>query len=174
LKRDVKFAGIALAAFILASSTLAGASPQARLDARVGGGGASPRHATTVIGSAWNQDNTPIAAARVQLRNLDDAKVVATAVADEGGKFTFTDIEPGTYAVELVGANGKIVTVGQAFVIARGETVATFVRIGSKAPWFAGFFNNAAGAVAAAAASQGVTALAPVQLPRSSSGGGRQ
>lgn len=173
----MKFAGIALAAFVLASSTLAGAPPQARLDTRVGGGGggASPRHATTVIGSAWNQDNTPIAAARVQLRNLDDAKVVATAVADEGGKFTFANIEPGTYAVELVGANGKIVTVGQAFVIAQGETVATFVRIGSKAPWFAGFFNNAAGAVAAAAASQGVTALAPVQLPRSSSsGGGRQ
>ena len=132
------------------------------------------RPGTTVIGSAWNQDNTPIPAARVQLRNVDDGKVVATAVADDAGKFTFANIDPGTYAVELVGANGKIVTVGQVFVIGQGETVATFVRIGSKAPWFAGFFSNAAGAVAAAAASQGVTALAPVQLPRSSSGGGRQ
>ena len=170
----MKFAGIALTAFVLAGSTLAGASPQARLDARAGRGGASLRHATTVIGSAWNQDNTPIPAARVQLRNLDDGKVVATTVADAAGKFTFAEIEPGTYAAELVGADGKIITVGQAFVIAQGETVATFVRIGSKAPWFAGFFNNAALAVAAAAASQGVTALAPVQLPRSSSGGGRQ
>jgi hypothetical protein len=110
----------------------------------------------------------------VQLRNLDDGEVVATTVGDEAGKFTFANIEPGTYVVELVGANGKVITVGQAFVIAQGETVATFVRIGSKAPWFAGFFNNAALAVAATAASQGVTALAPVQLPRSSSGGGRQ
>jgi hypothetical protein len=174
LKRDVKFAGIALAAFVLACSTLAGASPQARVDARAGRGGALSRPGTTVIGSAWNQDNTPIPAARVQLRNVDDGKVVATAVADDAGKFTFANIDPGTYAVELVGANGKIVTVGQVFVIGQGETVATFVRIGSKAPWFAGFFSNAAGAVAAAAASQGVTALAPVQLPRSSSGGGRQ
>jgi hypothetical protein len=174
LKRDVKFAGIALTAFVLAGSTLAGASPQARLDARAGGGGASVRHATTVIGSAWNQDNTPIPGARVQVRNLENGKVIATAVGDEAGKFTFANIEPGTYAVELVGTNGKIITVGQAFVIAQGETVATFVRIGSKAPWFTGFFNSAAAAVAATAASQGVTALAPVQLPRSSSGGGRQ
>lgn len=128
----------------------------------------------TVIGSAWNQDNTPIPAAHLQLRNVDDGKVVGTAVADDAGKFTFANIEPGTYAVELVDANGKIVTVGQAFVVGQGETVATFVRIGSKAPWFAGFFSNAAGAVAATAASLGVTALAPVQLPRSSSGGGRQ
>ena len=126
------------------------------------------------MGSAWNQDNTPIGAARVQLRNLTDGKVVGNAVADEAGKFTFTDIAPGTYAAELVGANGKIVTVGQAFVIGQGETVATLVRLASKSPWFAGFFNNAALAVAATASSQGVTALAPVQLPRSSSGGGRQ
>jgi hypothetical protein len=173
LKRDVKFADLVLTAFVL-GSTVAGASPQARLDARAGGSGASVRHATTVIGSAWNQDNTAIAGARVQLRNLDDGEVVATTVGDEAGKFTFANIEPGTYVVELVGANGKVITVGQAFVIAQGETVATFVRIGSKAPWFAGFFNNAALAVAATAASQGVTALAPVQLPRSSSGGGRQ
>jgi len=170
----VKFAGIVLTAFILAGSSMAGASPQARLDARAGMGGAPPRLATIVMGSAWNQDNTPIAAARVQLRNLTDGKIVATTVADEAGKFTYANIEPGTYAVELVGANGKIITVGQAFVIAQGETVATFVRIGSKAPWFAGFFNSAAAAVSATAASQGVTALAPVQLPRSSSGGGRQ
>ena len=170
----MKFAGIALAAFVLAGSTMAGASPQARVDARAGQGGAAARHGTTVLGSAWNQDNTPIRAARVQLRNLDDAKVVASAVADDEGKFTFSNVEPATYVVELLGANGKIVTVGQPFVIGQGETVATFVRIGSKAPWFAGFFSNAAVAVAATAASQGVPALAPVQLPRSSSAGGRQ
>jgi len=168
----VKFACIALlAAFVLAGFSLAGASPQSYSAGRPGVSGASTRHATTVMGSAWTQDNTPIAAARVQLRNLANGAVVATAVADEAGKFTFNDMHAGTYAVELVGDKGKIVSVGQAFVIAQGETVATFVRLGSRAPWFAGFFTNAAAAVAAAAASQGVTALAPVQLPRSSGGG---
>ena len=52
-----------------------------------------------------------------------------------------------------------------AFVIASGETVATFVRLGTKVPWFNGFFQNAASAVASTAASQGITAIAPVQLP---------
>lgn len=56
-------------------------------------------------------------------------------------------------------------TVGHAFVIAPGETVATFVRLGTKVPWFHGFFSNAASAVASTAASQGITAIAPVQLP---------
>jgi hypothetical protein len=55
--------------------------------------------------------------------------------------------------------------VGHAFVIAPGETVATFVRLGTKVPWFTGFFNNAASAVASTAAGLGVTAIAPVQLP---------
>ena len=49
--------------------------------------------------------------------------------------------------------------------IAPGETVATFVRLGTKVPWFPGFFGNAASAVASTAASQGITAIAPVQLP---------
>jgi hypothetical protein len=94
-------------------------------------------------------------------------RVEATAVANETGQFTFTRIEGGTYVVELLGENGKIVSVGHAFVIAQGETVATFVRLGTKVPWFSGFFGNLASAVASSAATQGITALAPVQLTES-------
>jgi hypothetical protein len=131
--------------------------------------GASPAATgqTSVMGAAWRVDNSPIAGARVQLRNLVSAKVEATAVANEAGQFTFSRIEGGTYVVELVGENGKIVSVGHAFVIAPGETVATFVRLGTKVPWFSGFFANAASAVASTAASQGITAMAPVQLTES-------
>jgi hypothetical protein len=141
----------------------AGGPLPARTPARVGASAGSGG-ATTVIGSAWRMDNTPIAGAHVQLRNLVSGKVAATAVADEAGQFTFSRIEGGTYAVELLDEKGKIVTVGHAFVIAPGETVATFVRLGTKVPWFAGFFSNAASAVASMAASQGITAIAPVQL----------
>jgi hypothetical protein len=139
----------------------------ARPPSRVGASAASTG-VTSVLGVAWRMDNTPIAGAQVQLRNLVSAKVDARAVANEAGQFTFSHIEGGTYAVELLGESGRIVTVGHAFVIAPGETVATFVRLGTRVPWFAGFFNNAAAAVASSAASQGITAIAPVQLSESS------
>jgi len=45
-----------------------------------------------------------------------------------------------------------------------GDTIATFVRLGAKVPWFSGFFGNSALAVAAAAAATGLTALAPDQM----------
>lgn len=122
---------------------------------------------TIIMGSAWTSANTPIAGAHVQLRNVVNGKIVANAIADEDGKFAFTDLESGSYDVELVNESGKILTVGHMFSIAPGESVATFVRLGAKAPWFVGFFGNASSAVTSAAASHGVTALAPVQLPLS-------
>ena len=123
---------------------------------------------TSVIGTAWTADNKPIPGAHVQLRDVASGKVRAIAVADETGRFTFANLEGGTYVVELVSADGKVITVGHAFGIAPGDTVATFVRLGTKVPWFNGFFSNAASAVAATASSQGITAIAPVQYPTSS------
>ena len=143
---------------------IADALPPARTPARVGAATGSGG-ITSVLGAAWKVDNTPIPAAQVQLRNLVSGKVEARAVADQAGQFTFSRIEGGTYVVELLGDNGRVLTVGHAFVIAPGETVATFVRLGTKVPWFNGFFSNAASAVASTAASQGITAIAPVQLP---------
>ncbi len=119
---------------------------------------------TSVLGGAWKIDNTPIPGARLRLRNVVSGKVEATTVADQAGQFTFSRMEGGTYVVELLDEHAKVVAVGQGFVIAPGETVATFVRLGTKAPWFDGFFGNAASAVASSAASQGITAIAPVQL----------
>ena len=74
---------------------------------------------------------------------------------------SFNGIESGSYFVELVGENGKILAIGDAFTVAPGDSVATFVRLGTKVPWFNGVFRNAASAVSAPAASIGITALAP-------------
>ena len=158
-------ATLAAAVLLLAPSPAA-----ARSDKRAS---ALPR-ATTVMGSAWTMNNQPIPAARVQLRNVVTGKIAGTAVADNAGRFSFTNIETGSYVVELVGTNGKTLTVGHPFVIAAGETVATFVRLAAQtpwyaqAPWYAAFFSNAAAGASSAAASYGITAMAPVQLPLSS------
>lgn|SRR5262245_26142413 len=120
---------------------------------------------TAIIGSAWAADNTPIKQARLQLRNVVSGRIQATTVADDAGQFTFENIESGNYVVELVNEAGKVQVVGQVFSIAPGETVATFVRLGTKVPWFTQFFSNGVSAVSAAAASEGITAIAPVVRP---------
>jgi len=119
----------------------------------------------SIVGGAWHADNTPIARARLRLRNAITGKVQATVVATDGGQFAFGDLEGGTYIVELVSSTGAILTTGARIVLRSGETVVTFVRLSTRVPWFDGFFANAATAVALAAATIGVTAVAPDQMP---------
>lgn len=126
-----------------------------------GSTGAVGTRSTSILGTAWEADNTPIPHARLRLRNVLSGKIEATTTANEMGQFAFNDIESGSYLVELVGENGKILAIGHAFTVAPGDTVATFVRLGTKVPWFNGFFGNAASAVSATAASIGITAVAP-------------
>jgi hypothetical protein len=126
---------------------------------------ASAARSTSILGTAWNADDSPIPNAKLRLRNAITGRIEAATVADSAGRFTFSNIEGGTYVVELVNDSGKVLTVGHAFMVAPGETVATFVRLGARVPWFAGFFENAAAAATSSAASLGVTALAPVAPP---------
>lgn len=136
--------------------------------AGTGVGGAVGVRSTSVVGVAWNADNTPLRGARVRLRNVVTGKIASAGVADAAGRFTFAGVDTGAYLIELVTEAGKIVAVSHTFSVAPGETVATFVRASTKAPWFNGFFGNAASAITATAASAGVTAIAPDAKPCSS------
>src|SRR4051812_21185920 len=117
--------------------------------------------ATAVLGAAWTADNLPIKQANLRLRNIVTGKIEAAVVASDTGQFAFDNVPGGAYVVELLNNGGHVQVVGHTFTIAPGETVATFVRLGSKVPWFDGFFNNTLSSVASTAASQGVTAIAP-------------
>jgi hypothetical protein len=128
--------------------------------ARVAGASFGTR-ATTILGSAWNADNTPIIGAHLRLRNVVTGKLEAMTKANETGQFTFENVEGGSYVVELVSESGHVQTVGHVFTIAPGETVATFVRLGPKVPWATAVFNNTAGNVASTAATEGIAAIRP-------------
>ncbi len=119
---------------------------------------------TSIIGSAWKSDNTPLPNAKLRLRSADTGKIQATTVANEAGQFVFSGIESGSYIVELASDGGKLLAVSHTLMVGPGETVATFVRTGTRVPWFTGFFANAATAVSLAAASIGVTAVAPEEM----------
>jgi hypothetical protein len=128
---------------------------------------ASVARSTSVHGVVWNADNTPLPNARVRLRNLQTGRIDASAAANENGQFTFESLEGGSYVIELVGDAGKVIALGQTFRIEPGETVATFVRLASRQPRFAGLFSNAAAAVISAASSAGLTAIGSQAPPAS-------
>jgi hypothetical protein len=138
--------------------------PGAARPVTVTGRTAAGPHHTAIIGSAWDVDNSPIEFANLRLRDVIDGTVEAVAKSDETGQFTFENVPGGSYVVELVSDSGKVETTGHVFTIAPGETVATFVRLAAKVPTWTSFFSNVAGAAALAAASQGVTAIAPLPL----------
>ena len=123
------------------------------------------RRTASVMGAAWNADSTPLKGARLRLRNVLSGQIEASTVANDAGQFTFDTVEGGTYVVELVNESGKVLAIGHPFSISAGETVATFVRLSTKAPWAQGFFSNAAAAAIVTAASEGITAIAPVARP---------
>jgi hypothetical protein len=144
-----------------AANASAGSAGGPSMGGRVPGASFGAR-TTSILGNAWNVDNSPIPNARLRLRNVVSGKIEAMTTANEAGQFTFDNIEGGSYVVELVTAADKIRTVGHVFTIAPGETVATFVRAGTKVPFLPGLFSNAASAVSSTAASEGITAIAPV------------
>jgi FtsP/CotA-like multicopper oxidase with cupredoxin domain len=138
--------------------------PRTAASATKAGPGGRDVNATLIMGAAWHADNSPIPYARLRLRNAATGRMHAHTIANELGQFAFRSVETGSYIVELVTEAGKVLTVGQTFSVAPGETVATFVRLGTRVPWFNGFFANAAAAVSATAAATGVTAVAPEQM----------
>jgi hypothetical protein len=121
----------------------------------------------TVLGSIWNVMNEGVPDAHVRLRNLGDGRIVATGTSDSKGQCTFEGLEGGNYALELVDEEGRVLAVGHSFAALPGETVATFIRLGTKRPWFARFFGNAAAGAVSIAAGLGVTAVVPAGQPAS-------
>lgn len=128
---------------------------------------AAVARSTAVHGVVWNADNTPFPNSTVRLRNLQTGRVDAAVTANEEGRFTFDNLDGGSYVIELVDGGGKVIALGQTFRIEPGETVATFIRLGVRQPRLAGLFSNAAAAVISAASSAGVTAIGSQAPPAS-------
>ena len=121
----------------------------------------------TILGSVWNEKNEGVAGARVRLRNLGTGQLEATVQADASGQFTLAGLKGGTYVLECVNEQGHILAVSHSFTLLPAETLATFMRLGQRRTSFADFFQNAAASAISAAASLGVTAVAPAGQPTS-------
>lgn len=125
---------------------------------------------TAVIGYVWAGEGTPVSNATVQLRNIVTGQIEQVSTTAANGAFSFTGVAGGTYTIEYVtDIAGKVVTIGQAISVAPGETVATFVRLGSKlVGLLPDLASNAAQSVlanAAQAVASGVVSVAGVAAP---------
>jgi hypothetical protein len=127
----------------------------------------TPGGSGTVVGTAWRADNTPTPDATIVLRNLHDGSQVAIAITDARGEFRFASVPRGLYVVEWRNKQGHVLAVGEPFTMGDDVIVRTSVRLRAKAPWFHGFFGNAAAAAIAAASSLGITAVGSNGLPAS-------
>jgi hypothetical protein len=120
-----------------------------------------------VIGTSWRGDTQPYPQARIRLRDVDTGRGIARTVSDGDGRFRFDRAEPGAYVVELLSASDQVLATGDLFGVVAGGQAITFVRLGAKAPWFGGFFGNAAAAAISAASTLGVTAVGSNGSPAS-------
>jgi carboxypeptidase family protein len=125
-------------------------------------------HAGSIVGTVWDGNDRPVPAARLRLRNLTSGRILMTTRGDQEGQFRFTGVPSGAFLVEFVDEGGGVRAVGHTFAMAPGETVATFIRLGARVPWYHGFFTNAATAAVSSAAGLGVTAVGNGVQPTSS------
>lgn len=131
---------------------------------------AQPRSAApagNVSGFIWDAVNRPVPSVTVVLRNAGTAGVEGTMTSDENGHVSFRVTRAGTYVLEVVDARGSVVATGQTFGIELGESLATFVRLPARSPWYAGFFSHAGVVAVATAAALGAAAVGTTGQPQS-------
>ena len=87
-----------------------------------------------LTGKALTSLSAPIPYARVVLRNIRTGQLLAQTTADADGEFSFVDLDPNFYIVEVLGANGAVLGTSSMVVgMARGELRALEVRVASAA-----------------------------------------
>jgi len=162
--------GRAAARAIATRSTTSAARAASALSSLGSGSSVTSTRLTSVMGYLWAGEGTPISNATVQLRNIVTGQIEQVSTTLQNGAFAFQNVSTGTYAIEYVTETaGRVVAIGQAFSVAPGETVATFVRLGSKlAALVPDLASNAAQAVvtnATNAVASGVVAIAGTAAP---------
>lgn len=90
---------------------------------------ADKRGDTRIVGTVVDVRQSPVAYARVQLRNLTTSNIEQEATSNGSGEYEFTVINPSTYLVEMVLVDGYIVALSNAGSVNRYETLQTVVRV---------------------------------------------
>jgi len=128
---------------------------------------AAPRNSSfssTIQGQALTTANAGMPDVTVRLRDARSGRIVDTQVTDKTGVFTFVNVDPGSYVVELMAADrSTILAASQLFHVNAGDAISAVVKLPFRIPPFAGLVGSSsmpsAAAVVTEAAATGVLAV---------------
>lgn len=84
---------------------------------------------TQIVGTVIDIRQTAVAKVKVRLRNITTGEIVAETESNGDGEYTFLDLEPGLYVVEMLIGDRYIVALSNAGSVARFETLQTVIQL---------------------------------------------
>jgi hypothetical protein len=160
------FRGIAAAVLLTFGTAVAGE------DAAYGQANAVPRTTSmtstsgTIVGNVTTSTNGQASGKAVRLRDAQSGREVTTQASEQSGEFSFTNVPPGTYIVEVLGANESVVAASSALTLHAGEVLSTVIKLPLLTTGgLLGTTATMATVVAAGAAAAGVLAVKTVGDP---------
>ncbi|HZP47031.1 MAG TPA: hypothetical protein VFB07_00740 [Vicinamibacterales bacterium] len=111
----------------------------------------NPAFTSTIQGNALTSTNGQLADALVRLRDARYGRVVETTTTDKSGLFAFHAVDPGSYIVEIMGADEtSVLAASQILNVNSGEVVSAIVKLPFRVTPFAGVVAGNAGSSASA------------------------
>ncbi len=117
--------------------------------------------ANAIVGEARGPDRAPLPEGRLQLRSLRAGEVVRRLLADGDGRFAFRSVEPGTYVVELMGADDTVLALSEAVTIGANEVIETLVQSTDRTRTFGWWLGSTTSSALSSAASLGILSVEP-------------
>jgi len=114
-----------------------------------------------IQGNALSSSNMPLRDAAIRLRDARTGRIVQAGRTDQAGLFVFRGVDPGTYIVELLGADQTVVAASELLEANAGDTISAIVKLPFKMKPYAGILGHttmSAILVTATAAATGVLA----------------
>lgn len=119
----------------------------------------------TIHVTAMSATNSPLVHWAVRLRDARYGRRLAMNLTDEAGLFTFRDVDPGSYIIELIGGDQTIRATSALLTVDAGASVFAVVRLPTQPGAIAVLFGAALGQAAALTMALAGTADVPAVQP---------
>jgi hypothetical protein len=117
---------------------------------------------TSIQGNALSSTNAPLPNAFVRLRDARLGRIVAVERTDQSGLFVFRNVDPGTYIIELLGDDDRVLAASDILNVDAGQTVTAVVKLPFRVSALEGLFGPSTASavtVIAAGAAAGVLSI---------------